>query len=255
MKPNEGGVTGGLRRREVLGLLGAGTVGLAGCTGGGGSGGGGDTTRTASGTPSRTATGTPTRTATSTPTTQGDGGSEPAFCGKLADGYTRYDESESPFVATFEHPGDVAATGTFNDEHSLTVRVNVEERQPFDIFPTQNLSGTDSLTPAQKGELDGLEQFDELDFGGETVPLVRASAGSNGDDGAERYTNYPYYVVGLPYEGSAGKKYYRFDVRATVRFADSLEPTVCEPTYRTVAKHVLGSLEPNPDTTVESEGV
>lgn len=190
-----------------------------------------------------------------------DGGAEPSLCADLtAAGYTRYDEPDSPFVGTFEYPAgedgadSVAATATVNDEHSLTVRKWIGDRQAFDVFPTQYLQGTDSLTAAQRGEPAGLEQVGELSFGDETVPIVRAAGGSNNDETVNLYDEYPYYIVGLPHEGSSGTQYYRFDVRATVQFADRLEPTVCESTWEELARHVVESLEPNPDTAVESAG-
>ncbi|WP_201287891.1 twin-arginine translocation signal domain-containing protein [Salinirussus salinus] len=177
-------------------------------------------------------------------------------CGDLTEGgYSRYDEPDSPFVGTFEYPGSVAATGTVNNFHSLTIRQYIGDRQAFDIFPTQKLVGTDSPTDAQLGNVEGLERVGEFEFGGDTVPLVRASPAPNGDNGTNYYRSYPYYVAGLPHEGSDGTKYYRMSVKATVQFSNDLEPTVCGDTFDEVARRVMTSLEPNPDTTVEEEGV
>jgi hypothetical protein len=181
-------------------------------------------------------------------------------CPSLTDAErTRYDEPESPFVATFEHPGSVAATATVNNDHSLTIQIDVGDFQFFNILPVQDVQGSASPTPAMRGELDGLEQYDELGYAGETLPVVEAAgtaAGSgNADDETRYYVKYPYYLVGLPYEGSAGKKYYRFQVQATVATTDGLEAPVCLDSYEEVAKGVLESLEPKPDTTVESAGV
>lgn len=171
-------------------------------------------------------------------------------------GYSRYDE-ESPFVATFEYTEGgggmegVLAEATANDEFSLTIRKNVDG-EPVDMFPTQNLSGTPEQTDAQLGTLDGLEVVSEVSFDGEPLPIVKAPP-DNADEGATLYTNYPYYVVGLPYEGSEGKQYYRFDLRATVEFADSMDPPACRSTWEEIAVRMAESLEPNPNTTIESE--
>ena len=187
-------------------------------------------------------------------------GSERAVCPSLTDAErARYDEPESPFIATFEHPGSVAATATVNDNHGLTIQIDVGDRQYFNLLPGQDLQGSASPTPAMKGEIEGLETYSELEYAGETLPLVRAagtvSGGGNADDETRFYVKYPYYLVGLPYEGSEGKKYYRFQVQATVETTDSLEAPVCLDSYEMVAKSILSSLEPNPDSTVESAGV
>lgn len=189
--------------------------------------------------------------------TDGSGGeSGSGRCGDLTEGgYSRYDEPDSPFVGTFEHPGSVSTAGTVNNFHSLTIRQYIGDRQAFDIFPTQKLTGTDSPTDAQLGNVEGLERVGEFEFGGETVPLVRASPAPNGDNGTNYYRNYPYYVAGLPHEGSDGTEYYRMSVKATVQFSNDLEPTVCVDTFEEVARRMMTSLEPNPDTTVEEEGV
>jgi len=174
----------------------------------------------------------------------------------LNEGYTRYDGSGSPFVATFEHPGgevgSVVATATTGEDHSLTVRLQVDG-EPFDTFPTMDLAGRTELTPAERGDLDGLEAVGTIDYAGETLPVVRAEAGSNGDDGATLYTDYPYFVVGIPHEGSEGKRYHRYDFRATVQFSDVLETGVCRATWEGVAKRMVASLEPNHNTTIGSE--
>lgn len=184
------------------------------------------------------------------------GGGQTVSCDGLTEAtYTRYDEADSPFVGTFEHPGSVAATGTVNNVHSLTVRLYVGDRQAFDVFPTQSLEGTDSPTDAQRGNVDGLEQVGEFDFGGETVPLVRASPAPNGDNGTNYYRNYPYYVAGLPHDSGGSTTYYRMSVKGSVQFAEGLEPTVCGDAFEEVARRVLRSLEPNPDTTVADAGV
>lgn len=225
-------------RRTLLGAIAAGTAGLAGCLGGGnGDGGGGDT-------PSDGDLET-----LQVPDGVADGDSQ--TCSPLVEGYTRYDGGDTPFVATFEHPGSVAASASANDEYSLTVRGTVDG-QAFDMFPTMNMSGTESRTAPQNGEVSGLEVVGGIDYAGETLPVVRASAGSNGDDGATRYVDYPYYVVGVPHEGSAGKRYYRYDFRATVQFGD-LETGDCEATWERAARRMIASLEPNSGTTIDSE--
>lgn len=222
-----------------------------------------------------TSTATPTAaTSTEAPTATAGGGSDwtdlpplevpesppegdADVCGALLNApYTRYDESGSPFVATFEHPagevGRVVATASTGEDHSLTVRLQVDG-EPLDTFPTMDFEGTAELTAAERGELDGLETVGRIDYAGETLPVVRAEAGSNGDDGATLYTEYPYYVVGVPHEGSEGKRYHRYDFRATVQFAQNLETGVCQATWEAVAKRMVASLEPNPDTTVGSQ--
>jgi hypothetical protein len=177
-------------------------------------------------------------------------------CGALLNAPdARYDESETPFVATFEHPagevGSVVASASTGEDHSLTIRLQVDD-EPFDTFPTIDFEGTAQLTAAERGEPDGLETVGRIDYAGETLPVVRAEAGSNGDEGATLYTEYLYYVVGIPHEGSEGKRYRRYDFRAIVQFAQNLETGICRATWEGVAKRMLASLEPNPDTTIGS---
>ncbi len=182
-------------------------------------------------------------------------GSQSGGCAGLTEGgYSRYDESESPFVGTFEYPGNVSATATVNNTHSLTIRRHVGDQEAFDILPAQDLVGTDSPTDIQLGNGQGLEQVDEIDFGGESVPLIRAAPEAAGDDEARYYNKYPYYIAGLPHEGSDGKQYYRMSVRATVQYADNLEATDCGDVFDEVARRMMESLEPNEDTTVEEAG-
>jgi hypothetical protein len=224
------------RRRRVLGALGVATAGgLAGCLGALGGSDGDDEDE---------ADDTETATPTATPTED-----QMAACSQIADGgYQRYDEPDSAFVATFEYPGDVALRSCVNGRKGLTIRTTIGDRQPFDLIVVQNLAGEQSQTDPMTGDVDGLQQVGDLQFGGETVPLVRSSGGSNADPGAEYQVEYPYYVVGLPHGGA----YYRFDVRATVAAADDLEPTDCGATWADVSERVVRSLEPNADTTIAS---
>jgi hypothetical protein len=249
-------------RRRVLKTIGASAVvaGLAGCSGDGDDGGdGGDTPAdedTPAGDDGEPGTDGDAGGGESTPTESETGGTATGNCADLtAGGYTRYDEPDSPFVGTFEITGNVPSTGTVNNVHSVTVRNYIGDRQAFDIFPTQRLVGTDSRTAVQTGEAAGTEQVGEFEFGGETVPLIRVSPDATDENGTNYYRNYPYFVAGLPHEGSSGTKYYRMSVKATVQFSNDLEPTVCEDTFAEIAKHMLRSLEPNTDTTVEQEGV
>lgn len=242
-EPDTDGNTVGVERRAVLSMVAAGTAGLAGCidslSGGGGDGGGGDG-GSDGGDPQPL----------DVPEGVADG--DPAVCSPLVEsGIRRYDESGSPFVATFEHPGDVVATATVNADHSLTIRQQIDG-QPFDFFPTMNTEGTEGRTDAQTGDVSGLETVATVDYAGETLPVVRARGGSNGDDAVRFYKEYPYYVVGVPHEGSAGKRYYRYDFRATVEFADDLETGTCAATWERLARRMIASLEPNDDTTVGS---
>lgn len=273
-------------RRSILEAIGATALAgaLAGCTGGGdgGDGGsGGDTTtedtptdRTSPDPESTPGTSTdpestPTETTTDpepapteTTTDDGSGGEDgtqgSVSCDPLTGmSYGKYDEADSPFVATFEYPGDYAGIFTVNDNHGMTIQVELGDGQNFEIFVGQQLKGPDAPTPAMKGELDGLERYDELEFGGETLPLVRAAgeaAGGGNADDERYYVQYPYYIVGLPHEGSSGKRYYRFQVQASVAQAESLDPPACRDAFEAVARRVLDSLEPNPDTTVDSAG-
>jgi hypothetical protein len=226
-------------------MVAAGTVGLAGCMGGGGSGGDSE-----SGSNPEADDGSGGGQLSPLEFESGVAEGDDGFCSALVDAeFARYDESGSPFVATFEHPGDVAATATMNANHSLTVRVQVDG-QPFDVFPSMNTDGTDQPTPAQKGAPDGMEPVATVDYAGETRPVVRAAGGSNGDDAVQYYKEYPYYVVGVPHEGTGDKQYYRYDFRATAQFAQELETGVCEATWERLAKRMVASLEPNEDTTV-----
>jgi hypothetical protein len=200
-----------------------------------------------------------------TPTADGDGGSddggsEPKLCSDLTGAeYSRYDEADTPFVPTFEYPlnsdgsDTVAATGSSGDTYSLTIRKylgdrDFGDRQPFDIFPTQYTSGTSSRTAIQKGEGSGLSQVGELTFDGETVPLIRAEPGATGDTKVRFYNKEPYYIVGLPYNGT----YYRFDLRASVRSASDLEAGDCQDSWEQVGMQMMNSLQLNADTTVDS---
>lgn len=116
-------------RRTLLGVLGAGSISLAGCLSGAGdetSTEGDDsdstdmdgdatttddeTTTTEAGMDEADTTTASDETTTEDPDTT-SGGDGDVNCADLeSSGYSRYDEADSPFVATFEHPGDVSAT-------------------------------------------------------------------------------------------------------------------------------------------------
>ncbi|MDZ7731395.1 MAG: hypothetical protein U5K37_11555 [Natrialbaceae archaeon] len=180
---------------------------------------------------------------------------DPAVCDTLAEGgYSRHDETESPFVATFEHPGSVSVSGRVNNDYSLTITVGPAQN-PVYVFPTQDVSGSESPTALQQGTGDGVEVAFEIDFGGETVPVVRVSPDAADANGTGLYREYPYYVAGLPFEGSSGARYYRFSAKGSVQFASDLEAPDCGDAIDEMTRHMMESLEPNPDSTVEDVGV
>ena len=199
-----------------------------------------------------------------TETTPADNGAssdgEPQLCAGLTDTeYGRYDESDSPFVATFEYPlnGDgsaVGATATAGEEYSVSLRKHLADGEPFYIFPVQYTNGTDAPTAVERGEGSGLEQVGTLEFGGASVPVIRAEPEAAGDSRNRYYNNEPYYILGLPYEAAGGTQYYRFDLRATTAFANGIDTNDCQESWEEVAMHMVNSLELNGDTTVESAG-
>jgi len=247
------------RRQYLLSLGTVGVAAIAGCTSGTDDADDGTTTDTTDTEDASDDAGTTTQ-QSETPGRTTTVGSEPDVCADMTTaGYTRYHESDSPFVGTFEYPAPATekegpgTTGRFNNTYSVTIKKYIGDDQEVHVYPTQYVDGSSSQTPIQRGEGAGLEQVGELSFGGETVPIVRAEAKASGDDVVNYYNQHPYYIVGLPFEGSE-KRYYRFDARMTVQFADDLEAPVCTQTFEDVSKRMIESLEPNPDTTVESVG-
>ncbi len=269
-------------RRRLLALATAATATLAGCSGGDGGGdgsddesgdgdddsgadgdgdGGTDTdvdATTAEPTAESTNGGTTAADDTATAddgTTAGDGETTetagPAGdCTDFEpDAYARFDGAGEPFVATFEYPdgegsGSISM-GTVNGVRSATIIQDVRGER-FYVFVEQDLEGTDERTPADRGETDGFEQFDTLAYEGEDVPLVRSTS-----PGQFEYT---LFAAGLPYEHADGTtQYYHVELNATSAYADSADNGECDATWGATAEHVLRSLEPNPDTTVEDE--
>jgi hypothetical protein len=248
-------------RRRVLAATGAMASGLAGCVGGGGDG-GGEPTDTPTATPSPDRNPTPTDTEAGTPS---PAETAAISCEAMDEGgYERYtppestDSVESQFVATFEYPAaqeegeGINVTSCVNGILGLAIRTRLSG-EPFDLIPRQKLEGVAERTAAMKGEVEGLQQVGEFEYDGETLPLVRSSGGPNEDDVAKYRIAYPYYVVGLPYEESGERAYYRFDLKGTVGSSQRLEATQCGETWAEVSERVIRSLEPYPDTTIRQQ--
>lgn len=257
-----------LTRRRLLALTTASTAALAGCSDGGdgddGSGGdggddgddgdgssdgsdGGD--RTETDVEGDTATADQTAEPTADETTTETVASADDCTAFEPESYARFDGAGEAFVATFEYPaGEGSGTiqmGTVNGVRSASIIQDVRGER-FYVFFEQDLEGTEERSPADRGETDGFERFDALTFGGEDVPLVRSTS-----PGQFEYT---VFAAGLPYEHDDGStRYYHVEVNATAAYADSAEAGECEATWRATAEHVLRSLEPNPDTTIEEE--
>jgi hypothetical protein len=260
------------RRRVLATTASLASVGtLAGCSSSGDSDGGDGTEEGSGGSTSSGETSTaagagvdgdadPTETATAADDDGGGSDGAQQLCADLTDTeYERYDESGSPFVATFEYPinGDgsaVGGTGIAGEEYSVSLQKQLGDADSFYIFAVQYTNGTDAPTAVQRGEGRGLEQVGSLQFGGESVPVIRAEPEATGDSRNRVYNREPYYILGLPHEADSGTQYYRFDLRATTAFANGIDTNDCQESWEEVATHMVNSLEANADTTVESAG-
>jgi len=196
-------------------------------------------------------TDTPTETETPTPEQTGNPAEgDPEFCGTLnEEGYSRYEPGESPFVATFELPTDTSGSATYSGIRELTLQWYLDD-EGFSTFVSQATEGESEQTDSMLGERDGLSVETEISFNGETVPVVRGEPSA--DDPAEENTShtYPYYFVGLPHDVGGETRYFRFVCRENQQYQDPRDPPVCVATWEMMARRIVESVEPNPETTV-----
>lgn len=218
---------------------------LAGCQGGGsgsggddGSGGGpdgssgddgGDDTGGGASTPS-----TRTRT-TNTP-------AAPASCTELDDGYTAFDAGESSIVAEFDYPAlfgelDVQANVQAIAKAERPAVGGPDRRLFFDY--TQLVQGRGRSTLQGIGDTDRAIAT-TIDFGGEEVPVINNP-------------NSPRYKVdlqtSLPYDVDGETRYFRTTVTIGGPNTDDV-PADCRDAMVAAARHLVDSLEQNPDSTI-----
>jgi len=201
---------------------------------------------------------TPTEEPTPTPTPEPAGNpaeGDPDFCGRLNEGgYSRFESSGSPFVATFEVPESASGPGTagYSGIHEASFTWYIDD-DTFSMFVYQTTEGESEQTASMLGERDGLSVVSEITFNGETVPVVEGEPDADDPPEGDVSHNYPYYIAGLPHDVDGETRYFRFGCRENQQYQDSRDPPICVATWRMVARHIVESAEPNPDTSIESE--
>jgi hypothetical protein len=236
----------GPNRRQLLGTLATATVvGIAGCTGGGDGGatpaestadndgtdpdgGGGDTATDADPGGGSTESGTP----------------GPATCAELTEGYTLLDPGEHPMTVRFERPATLSeATYTSPPYFSVKLRPpNADDAAyPKLLRFQQSASGRGhEEEPYSVGDSASPTEFE---FAGETLEALVSS----GDDTVQVQTR-------LPFEFDRGKRYVntRVLLRVFNRAAGGSIGESCAENMEAAAVHLLGTLEPNPATTMQA---
>lgn len=242
----------------------AAAVGLAGCSGDDGSGGdeagdggSGDGTNplgTADGSNSGTGGDTgsgPSGGTDSGPSGGGGAGSGevgPATCSDLTSGYVVLDPGERPQTFRCERP-EALSDLTYTSPPAFGVQMRPPNASDAD-YP-KLLRVTQSALERGQGEepyepdtdQDGLSAV-ELEFAGETLQ-VGISAGEGNTAAAS---------TRLPYEFERGKRYVLTNIllRVFVEANGGSLGEECAPNMEETLLHVVDSLEPNPQTTIQS---
>lgn len=226
------------RRRVLAATAGlAATTGLAGCPGGDGGPGTDDANAGGGG-----------NGATDGGGTAGDGTrSGSVSCTSLTDGYRRFDAGETAVVAEFEYPA------VLGDLEVQTVgAVLIQGRRPIDgaddgalaLQYNQALEG--DAEPAIEGTPEDSEELaiaTTVDFGGERVDVVSNAAAE---------TDIVGLTMSLPYDVDGETRYFFTQTNLSVVNTDDVTGD-CGDALVAAARHVVDSLEPNPDSTIAQE--
>lgn len=160
-------------------------------------------------------------------------------CERVHGRYGRYEPGESPFVFTVELPDEAEVREVRGDGlWELKVERSIDDHT-IEFELSQN-GPKDALSPRFRGEGED-PVVDETEFAGTTVPIVRYETQS-----------WPQYLTGVPVPGSDGS------YATVVTQVDVIDPSdrvvdgVCTDAVDAMQRHVLGSIEPNPDHTLGS---
>jgi len=164
-------------------------------------------------------------------------------CSDLTAGYAAFPSGERPLFVDFEIPAvlaDAAEYRAFTSQDTVTsVRpLAVDGSEQFHLFVSQMADGRES----PPGVLDIHETVSEIEFNGETRPVVKIPP--RDDSPIEQLT------VNVPYDSGDGTRYHHIIVQLEVENASSDGITdACAGAIDEAALHVMESLSPNPDTT------
>lgn len=254
----------GRGRRRVLVSLGAAVAaGLAGCSGDdgpsgdgagdGGAGGGANPLETGDSNPG-TDGDTGSGPSDSTDAAPSDGGATgpgevgPATCSDLTTGYVALDPGERPQTFRCERP-EVLSDLTYTSPPGFGVQMRPPNASDAD-YPKLLRVTQSALERGQAEEpyepdtdQDGISAV-EFEFAGETL-RAGVSAGEGNTAAAS---------VRLPYEFERGKRYVLTNIllRVFVEVNGGSLGEECAPNMEESLLHVVNSLEPNPQTTIQS---
>ncbi|WP_121820989.1 hypothetical protein [Halostella salina] len=239
------------RRRVLVSIGTAAAVGLAGCSGDDG---------TSDGGPGVDALGTDdggTDSGSSDGDTQSlDGGDDgesaegvsPATCSDLTSGYTALNPGDRPLTFRCERP-EALSDLTYTSPPGFNVKMRPQNASDADYPKLLEITQT-ALHQGQSEEPyePGADEEDvttvEFEYAGETL---QASVGAFENNTVRALTR-------LPYEFERGKRYVNTLIllRVFVEANDGSLGEECAPNAEEAVRHVIGSLEPNPETTVQS---
>ncbi len=239
-----------MERRQILAAIGSTTIaGLAGCLGGDGGdatdgptptdGGPADTDDSMAGTDR----GTTDAGDGDAEATESGGSSGDFACADLAGDYTAVDTAGRPLVSRWERPSVLGESTYESDRTEVVVTAVADDGDTeLTLVVTQELRG--SRSPEGLGS--EAEEFATVQFGGETVAVGR-NAMLESDSSLRTFTD-------LPYEVEGETRYFRtgFVLNVGVGVMESVADD-CGEDLAAAMRHVLESLEPNPDSTVVSE--
>lgn len=170
------------------------------------------------------------------------GGAGDLVCADLTAGYTAYSDEDGAFFSGFEIPTVLAdAVEIMSVGSQVWVRavrpLTADGDAQFHLSVMQANDGRETAREL----LDGEEAVTEIEFNGEAVTVSKLS--QREVSGVEQLR------VSLPYDEGDGTRYYPFTVQLEVENAPGGEVSVgCDAAIDEAARHVMESLQPNPDT-------
>jgi len=246
-----------VNRRRLLAALGTTTIaGLAGCSGGGGGdgddgdGGADDTTDPDGGAddpggdPGGAGSGTTDAGGGGGGTTESGGEAGNLACADLAGDYTAVDTAGRPLVLRWERPS-VLGDPTYESERTEVIVTSVADDGDTELTLLVAQERRGSRSPDGLGS--GDEEFATVEFGGETVPVGRNTMMAS-DSSLRLFADLPYEI-----DGETRHFRTRFVLNVATGRMESVADS-CGQDLDTAMRDVLGSVAPNPDSTVASEG-
>jgi hypothetical protein len=171
-----------------------------------------------------------------------DGSASALACSDLNAGYTAYSGGDGALIAGFEVPTVLAgATEVVPVGSQVWVRavrpLAADGDAQFHLSITQANESRETAGVV----LDVEETVTEVEFRGETLTVSKFSGTEL--SGVEQLR------VSLPYDSGDGTRYYPFTVQLEVENAPGGEVTeTCDAAIDEAARHVMESLQPDPDT-------